>query len=218
MDQLQDQNPLARFVKDRLEPERAGDQVYVLNDTSVSPTREIATTEEGFMIEETIMTLAKSARFVDRAGNVTDVALRTGRVLSNEPGAAWYESYMVVELIRAGSLPLSHCPFTLAFGFVRKGPLVPKVDGKEGVDCGGHPEGCEHMKKVIDARRKVSHAKWQKDQHQLEQLSKDQVTAMMTGMAESFGAVAGTAIEKALAARGDVKDLRKNLRGEGEKG
>ena len=211
---------MQQFVKDRLEPERAGGQgVYVLTDSSVSPTREVEVTEDGIIVEETIMALAKSAKFVDRAGNICDVALRTGRVLSEEPEAQRYEQYMVIELIRGGQLPLDACPFTQRFSFIRPGPLVAKVDGKSGPDCNGKPGGCEHMLKVIAARRAATAEKAKREQVSQASMSEEQVKTMMTSMAQAFGTVAGTSLSDALKpnAIADIKSVRRGLQGEGEK-
>jgi hypothetical protein len=85
-------------------PPAAG-RVYQLTEASASPTRIAGRTEDGMPREETIPAI-KSEKFVDPAGNVCDVALRTGRVISNDAVGERYEQKMRKDQILAGSLPL----------------------------------------------------------------------------------------------------------------
>jgi hypothetical protein len=206
------------FVSNRLKVERMdGDDVYTLNQQSVSPVIELEISDDGVSIEQTIMTLAKSAKFVDRGGNVCDVALRTGRVLSNETGAASYEQYMMVDLIRGGQVPLAACPNTVQFSYIKPNPdgtgrPHKLIKDSEGEDCGGLPSGCPHIWKLIDKRRAAVKKRIAAEAANIGSMTKEQAEAM----ASSFGAIAGDAIRQALGDKGSIKTARKGLQGPGE--
>lgn len=200
-------NPLHRFVVDQLVPEnRQGGGTYALNEDSVSPTRN-RRCADGVIREETICTLAKHARFVDPAGNVCTVPLRTGRVFSQEVEAVRYEQIVVADQIRAGSIPLEVCPHTMQYAHLVRGPLVPNPENV--IDCGGDVEGCEHMRKVIEDRRAVTRAKWEAEQVTARNLSEVDAKAMMQGVVEAFG-------DMLMNAQQQQKAGRQNLRGKGE--
>lgn len=199
-------NPTANpFVVNQLVPEnRQGGGIYQLNDLSVSPTRFVDVNEEGLPVEETIMALAKSAKFVDRDGNICDVALRTGRVPSEDPEAVRYEQIVTFELIRAGQMPLASCPYTNAYRHIKGGPLMKPPAGEQ--DCGGKPDGCAHMLKEIERRRAVCRERHEKQQQQFRSMGEGDIKLMM----EAFGKVFGDAVANAAASG------RANLRGPGE--
>lgn len=204
-------NPMERFVVPQLVPEnRQGGGIFALSNESVAPIRMVRG-PDGIPREETICTLAKSARFVDRDGNVCTVPLRTGRVMSNDVEAVRYEQVMLIDQLRGGSIPLEVCPHTMQFVAFKPGQLVPNPNNV--IDCGGHPEGCQHMQAVIDERRAVSRAKWQADQRQVEELSKGDVKAMFEGFAEAFGDTLGNALD----AHSARQASKQGLRGKGEK-
>lgn len=175
---------------------------YQLNADSVSPTRIIEIGEDGLPVEETICALAKHERFVDPSGNVCDVALRTGRVPSEEPEAQRYEQVVIADLIRQNQLPLRCCPYTLEYRHIKGGPLIKPPKGAE--DCGGHPDGCAHMKAEIEKRRRVARAKYDKQEQQAKTMSKDDVKQMLEGIAETFGDLKNEL-------RGGISSGRKNL-------
>lgn len=185
-----------QFVRDSLVPEnRQGGGIYQLNENSVSPTRIVDTSEDGAPIEETIPAVAKHAKFVDLDGNVCDVALRTGRVPSEEPEAVKYEWIVVSTLIQRGQLPLASCPYTNAFAHLKGGgPLVKApANAKNAGDCGGRPDGCSHMKAIIEERRAKSRARYDKQQEQFRQMGEGDIKKMM----EAFGKVFGDAVASA---------------------
>lgn len=175
-----------QFVVDQLVPEnRQGGGIYQLNELSVSPTRIVDIDEDGHQVEETIMTLAKSRKFVDRDGNICEVALRTGRVMSHEPEAVRYEQIVEADCIRTGQLPLDECPYTYKYQHIKGGPLVKVPEDER--DCGGQPGGCKHMKKLVSDRRTKSRARWEKEQLDFKKLSEGDVKQMLEGMGKVFG-------------------------------
>lgn len=202
----------------RLE-QRAEGRVYQLTYDSVSPTRVIGRDKNGLPIEETVCALAKSARFVDLHGNVCDVPLRTGRVYSEEPEAVRYEYIITKELIGQGQLPLAECPYTMDYKNFVGGPLVKPPPGES--DCGGKPDGCEHMQRIIEARRKVGREKWKADQDAVNTMSTGEAAALLQKLTRAIGMVQDEAEEETppatqrtpagRAARGNL------VRGEGEK-
>jgi hypothetical protein len=216
-------NPLSQFVVDSLVPDNRSEQgrAYQLNDTSVSPIR-IVGYENGIEIEETICALAKSAKFVDRDGNICDVPLRTGRVLSNAPEAVLYEQILVTDLIRQGQIPLEACPHTTDFRSIvgRNTPLVKPPEGYEG-NCPGSggaqtlERSCIHMQKLIKERREASALRASKEDEKLKQMKPSDVAALVKELGEAFGESVTTAMA---AGKGAHADARKNLReGKGEK-
>jgi hypothetical protein len=183
----QNQNPLSQFIVDQLVVEnRAGGNTYTLNESSVSPTR-MTRGEDGVIREETICTLAKHAKFVDAGGNICTVALATGRVPSSEIEANRYEMITIIDQLRATSIPLEVCPYTLQFAHVVRGFLVPNPDHI--ADCGGHPDGCDHMRALIVERRKHSKAKWERDQSELKKLNESGAAQMLRDVVDAFGDV-----------------------------
>lgn len=198
-------NPLAQFVRPQLVPEtERGEGVYQLTDDSVSPTRLVRIDEDsGLEIEETVCALAKHAKFVDRDGNVCDVALRTGRVLSMEPEATRYEQVMYADLIRGQMVPLDACPNTLRYQHFKPGPLVDRGKGKTGADCGGRPAGCEHMLAVVEERRERARKKFDAQQIQLKSMSDDQAKQLMEIAGKAFGNIMAAA--SAASAKANLK-------------
>jgi hypothetical protein len=207
-------NPQNQFVKSALEIERSShNKHYQLTDESVSPVILGESNEDGIPREITIPALAKHAKFVDRDGNICDVALRTGRVYSEEPEAVHYETVVLVDILRAGQLPLSACPYTMQFGHYKPGPLVKPPAGFVPDSCPGAPDGCSHMKTVIAKRREEHLARFKRDQAKLEKqigLSHESAKELFSTMTEGLGEVIGNAIANAKSARG-------GLRGTGEK-
>lgn len=208
-------NPLAQFVVNQLIPEGRNEQgrAYQLNEASVSPVRVIQIDDDGNELEETICALAKSAKFVDRDGNICDVPLRTGRVFSMEPEAERYEQIVVHDIIRGGQMPLESCPFTNEFRHIKGGPLIKPRDASD-VDCGGRPgaqrlhDACPHMQKVIAERRERARIRTMKEDDKMRVMRPDDVAQLVKTLGEAFG--------DKLAAQ--AKPGRANIRdGKGEK-
>jgi hypothetical protein len=189
-------NLLQQFVVDSLVPEgREQGRAYQLNETSVSPVRIIGRDRRGNPIEETICPFAKSAKFVDPDGNICDVPLRTGRVMSMSPESVMYENIVTSDLIRQGQIPLEACPHTGDFRSIvgYAGPLVPTADGKRIDSCNGAPgaqrleEACEHMQSLVKERRTLAQARAREEDDKLRQMKPSDVADIVTRMGEAFG-------------------------------
>lgn len=173
------------FLVDRIVPERQdGGQVFQVSAESVSPTRVIGYDEAGFPVEETVCMLAKAAKFVDNDGNICEVPLRTGRVPNNAPEHERYELMVIRDLLSQGQLPLAECPYTTKYFHIKSGPLVKPREGE--TMCDGAPDGCKHMKRVIEERRAKGLAKWQKHQAVVNSLDKSTVQTMMAEFGKLF--------------------------------
>lgn len=173
------------FLVTSLVPEGQQERTYQLTADSVSPTRMrlVKIGDDEMEVEETLMTLAKSERFVDNDGNICDVALRTGRVPSQEPEAIRYEQVVIHDIVRAGQMPLRCCPATSEFKHLLGRALIVNAKYE---DCGGNPEGCKHMKAEIEARRAKARTKFEKAQSQLAMMKREDVESMMAVMAKTF--------------------------------
>lgn len=207
-------NPLSQFVVNQLVPEGRNEQgrAYQLTDSSVSPSRIVSIDDDGNEIEETICALAKSQKFVDRDGNICEVPLRTGRVLSMEPEATRYEDIMTHDQIRAGGMPLEACPFTLAYRHIKGGALIkPRKKGDE--DCGGSPgaqklkDACSHMQAIVAERRERALKRTLNEDAKMKALKTDDVAALMKAMVEGLG----QKLDEKRSAE-EVKTARANLR------
>jgi hypothetical protein len=111
--------------------------------------RIIGRNSDGVNIEEKVCPIVGEL-FVTRAGNVAHHPLECGRVAS--PDGARYGQGLREEGIRDhGWLPLGECPYTERYHHLVKGPLVAPPDGER--DCGGKPDGCEHLHRVMTERR-----------------------------------------------------------------
>ena len=177
-------------------PPAAG-RVYQLTDSTVSPTRLAGRSAEGIPFEETIPAI-KAEKFVDPAGNVCDVLLRTGRVLTNDAVGERYEQQMRRDQISAGSLPLGECPYTAEYRRWTNSPTLLGEVPPGVTPCAGAPGGCEHLAPVIEARRARTHAKWLSEQVQRDGLTQAQAEGMVKAMAAGLGAGAIEAPRAAL--------------------
>lgn len=177
-------------------PPAAG-RVYQLTDSTVSPTRVAGRTAEGLPLEETIPAI-KSEKFVDPAGNICDVALRTGRVISNDAVGERYEQQMRRDQIAAGSLPLGECPYTAEYRRWTNSPTLLGEVPPGVTPCAGVPTGCEHLKPVIESRRARTRAKWESEQVQRDGMTQAQAEGLVKAMAAGLGAGAAEAPRNAL--------------------
>jgi hypothetical protein len=192
---------------------------YQLDPNTVSPTREARVDEAGIPVEETICAFSAHALFVDRAGNVCDVPLSNGRTASKTQAEENYKQLKISEQIASGALPLNYCPHTDAFTWVKPGRLVPPAAGvkpcppKNG-QADGEPDGCVHMKAIIEERRKRTRAAWEAQQKHNASMSLDDARTIAEETAKAFGNTLATAI----AERGGAGAARANLRADrGEK-
>lgn len=181
-------------------PPAAG-RMYQLTDQTVSPARQAGRDENGFPREETVCPI-KHEKFVDTAGNICDVVLRTGRVADNDPASERYEMLQRRDQILAGCLPLAECPYTqeyrkLTGAETLLGTLPPNVK-----QCDGHPDGCEHLKPVIDARRAKQRAKHDAETKHLRSMSAQDAEALLTAALNASGLAAPKKAREGAAARG----------------
>lgn len=181
---------------------------YQLTPDTVSPTRQAGTDEAGIPREETICVFSRWARFVDREGNIMDVPLSNGRVFSREQAEENYKQLKIREQVLSGALPLEHCPYTEEFAWVRPGPLVTPPAGVKA--CKGDPDGCEHMKPIIEERRRRSRARHDAIQAQRDTMTVEQAHSLVSATAKELG----YAIADKLGGKGGIDQARANLRGD----
>jgi hypothetical protein len=173
-------------------PPSAG-RVFQLTDASVSPTRPAGRDENGIPREETICALAKHERFVDTKGNICVVPLRTSRVLGMTSEDEKYEQIQRKDQILAGSLPLAECPYTTEYARLvnpQRSPdvqnsLVPVKRGEEA--CNGEPEGCKHLRPIIESRRAKAIAEAERQEEVGKSISVAAAGAMMREFGEGVG-------------------------------
>ncbi len=193
-------------VRNSLIPEGANgnsSNFYQLNADSVSPMRVIGYDDAGLPIEDTVPA-AYWRDFVHPCGEVNKVVLHTSPVPDNATAVERYEQNTIKDLIRDGWIPLNVCPYTFEFKHVKGGPLV-KVPAGE-LDCGGHPDGCVHLKKIQGERRIRARAKHDADQKRVESMKREDVEHMLEAV--------GTAIARNTAAVADMKTARGKLKGD----
>jgi hypothetical protein len=201
------------FVVDSLRPERigGGGGIYQLTENSVNPTVITGVDEAGMPIEETVPT-AYHRKFVANDGGINSVPLRTAAVFSREPEAERYEHMVVRDIVSAGFIPLTACPYTFEYKHIKGGPLAKIPPGES--DCGGRPGAtdetncCPHLQTVIKARRAMSLAKHQKQEAQVSSMKTADVERMQEGMVKAFGQVMATHLSepKTGAAKARLRD------------
>lgn len=138
------------FVVENLTPRNNTGQptaTYELTKASVSPSRVVGRDRRGFPLEETVPTVYWQP-FLMLDGGINKVPLRTGSVFSMQAEAVAYENETVTELVTLGCIPAWLCPHSTKFQHITGGPFVPG-----GQDCGGKPEGCEHIHAIAAARK-----------------------------------------------------------------
>lgn len=172
-----------------LSPQRIGgnSKFYELTSASVTPTR-VLVDADGNVTEERIP-VHYSTLWVGIDGCVKDVPMRTSAVFSMEPAHATYEQIMTADMIRGGQLPLAACPWTHKYSFLTGGTLArSKTPGE---DCGGKPDGCEHMKAVIAARLATA----VKKREDLERIDNAKSEKQIMQMAKTIGVVMADIVE-----------------------
>lgn len=175
------------FVVNQLRPQggAADGGTYQLDMASVSPTVRVGTDEAGMPIEET-RPPAYSKRFVGLDGCIKWVPLRTGAVFSMEPEAERYEQIVMRDIIRDGQLPLWVCPYTNEYKHIAGGPLAKAPPGES--DCGGHPDGCVHMKRIMEQRQAASLKKHAALQAKHASMKVEDAAQLMELAGRTFGA------------------------------
>ncbi len=165
---------------------RGAGKVYELTASSASPTRVIGTDDAGFPIEETLPH-AYWREFVGLDGCVKKVPLRTSVPFTMEPEGVRYEQQVTTDIVQAGQLPLDVCPFTGEFGYIQRPRLIANPEGT--ADCGGKPDGCEHMLKLIVERKKRARTKYDLEQKTFTAKSQAEMIAMKEGIIEGVADV-----------------------------
>lgn len=193
-------------------PPSAGGRVYQLTDGNVSPTRVVGRSPEGLPIEETIPVI-KSEKFVDLDGNICDVVLRNGRVSGNSPAEERYELLARRDQLTAGCMPLAECPYTGEYRRITGAPTLVGEMPEGAHDCGGKPDGCEHLKPIIEKRRTRARDRYETQEKHARGITQGQAEALVRSMAQGFAA-GGLAAAPAPAPvePPPASDARKNLR------
>ena len=170
------------FIGASIRPERSSStETYTLTKHSVTLTQQVRDAA-GKLREESICILPHR-KFVDPAGNVVDVPVRTGRVPSSEPEATRYENVTVNEQIIEGSIPLESCPYSTEAKHLIYGPYVLVPKGAD--DCGGKPDGCEHLWSIIKMRRATTRAKWEAELPERKTMTPDEAAAIVRAMRDA---------------------------------
>ncbi len=175
------------YSKTELRPQGINGQmgtVYQLNANSVSPQVVTGRDELGQPIIETIPTVYYRI-FLTMDGCENRVPMRTGSGNNMEPEAVRYEHQQTKELIEAGWIPVEVCPYTHKFEHYLGGAFVKVPDGER--DCGGKPDGCDHLKKVAAGRKAIAHKKWEAQNKSVQSMKAEDVSRMMESVAEGVG-------------------------------
>jgi hypothetical protein len=185
--------------------ERKG--TYGITHANASIHQIVGRDSKGRPIEKKICQAAIWETMVDPAGNTLDVPLSNGRTLSENPeddrriSERWR-----MELIQTGWLPIAECPHTTQYARVIPGG-GPLVSG--GQDCGGKPDGCEHLQAVVKERLAATRAEWDLQQHTAANMPADQVMALARGAIEGAIADAAAARSALMTGQGEPEPPRK---------
>jgi len=173
------------FVVENLTPKNstgAPTATYELTKASVSPTRVVGRDSRGFPIEETVPTTYWRP-FLMLDGGINKVPLRTGSVFSMQAEATAYETETVTELVSLGCIPAWLCPYSTKYAHITGGPFVPG-----GQDCGGKPEGCEHIMALSEARKARVREVYDAEAELMANKEAERYTKMTNSIVEGVGA------------------------------
>lgn len=188
------QNPQASTaftVPELRAPQTQTGGVYQLEANSAAPTRVVRRDRLGRPVEETIPTVYYQ-HWVDPNGNVTQTPMRTSSVFSNDVEAVRYEQQMTIDLLRDGWLPMHACPYTPVYRNVTGTPYL--VDNPERVEeCGGKSDGCEHLKPIIEERRRLALERHQANEEAFMQMNPSEAGQLLRRLASSLDVVEGVA-------------------------
>ncbi len=180
-------------------PEKYRSTTFQLTLDSVSPTRLVSRNEEGFDVEETISCYPHTEMFVDRAGNLCQVVLCNSRTTARNSEARNYAASTREDWIRANGLPLTECPHAPSGEYTRMiGTATLVAPPKDYKPCTGAPDGCVHLKALIEKRLLAQLKRTEKDENAQLKLTGTQL--------EQMGKTFGTQIADAIA------DQRAHLR------
>src|SRR5262249_49339754 len=111
---------------------------------------------------------------------------------SGEAADVRYTQLMMMDLIAASWIPLDTCPYTQAFrNFTGTPCLIDNPDKLE--DCGGHPKGCEHLKKVIEERRAAAKEQARLQAEMLAKMKDEDVLDLGRRLTQAFETIAAAA-------------------------
>jgi hypothetical protein len=185
-------------------------RVFQLTEDSASPARVAGRDPITGMPREETINVIKHELFVDSKGNICSVNLRNGRAAGNSPAEEAYERLMREEQIKAGCMPLAECPWTQEYRRMTGTPtLVGELPPEGVVACNGAPDGCEHLKPIIAARRDLAARTKELDEATGAMISRPAAEAMM----RSFGEGVAGQLDPRRARRAAAQAMAK---GEGE--
>lgn len=180
-------NGQSPFLTPMLIPERVGGgqaRTYQLTANSVHPTRVVGRDDFGQPIEETVP-IVKHRDFVTMSGCINKVPLRTAPGV-NDHESLQIEQYTVTRLISQGFLPLDECPYTNDYKALVGGPLVRPKAGEE--VCEGKPGGCDHLHRVMKARRDRALANWRQEEDKAAKASSEEVRKIAEAIGQAMTA------------------------------
>jgi hypothetical protein len=122
------------------------------------------------------------------------VPLRTGAIYSTQPDAVAYEYETIYDLLMAGWIPIEACPFTDAYKSITKTPCLVANPDKI-ADCGGKPDGCEHLIALLAERREVVRAENEAAEQRLRAMSPKQAAALAQSMSEAMSIISAASRE-----------------------
>lgn len=193
-----------QFLVPMLTPERIGGgqaKTYQLTASSVHPLRTVGRDEFGQPIEETVP-IAKSRQFVTMSGCINNVPLRTAPGV-NDHESLQIEQYTITRLIMQGWLPVDECPYTSEYRAITGGPLVKPKAGEQA--CSGKVGGCEHLHRVMDARRQRSVANWKAEEEKAAKMKSDEVEKIAQAVGQAIASYGSSDLK---AARQRAKEVR----------
>lgn len=183
-------DPLAQFRVDNVTPRDAygretnGTRSYELTRYSAAPYQVVGRDKLGRPIEETI-NIAYSQKWVHPSGTVNNVVMRTGAIFSMHHDAVAYENETTINNLVNGWLPLWCCPYTPQYrGVTGTRFLVDNPDNIE--DCGGKPDGCEHVLAIAAERRRITLKNYEDEVASFNAMTKEKARDLLADLSEAF--------------------------------
>jgi hypothetical protein len=142
------------------------DKAYFVNISNVSPVIEQVQDEGsddfGYVPEQTICAYAESIEMMDRSGSISEHPITNGRTKNNRLEVQVYKLGLIQDLIAAGKIPVSACPYGPS-EFKPSGPIVKVPVGVK--PCKGEPGGCVHFKELRATRQARALKNWEEMQN-----------------------------------------------------
>lgn len=129
--------------------------------------------------------------FLTAEGTINNVPLRTGAVFSMHSDALAYEQETRYELLMAGWIPVSDCPYTQLYRALTGTPhLIPNPTNEP--DCGGNEAagGCVHLKALQAERATAAAGTHAREAEEWAKSSNEQKANMVTELTNAFAAIA----------------------------